>query len=59
MHSPHKISRNNKLRRYEESKQQQTQSYQDNIKELENTFSPINANKAIGIRMGLAKAVQG
>ena len=38
------------MRRYEETKVQST-SYSDGIKELENTFSPINSKKTGGVRM--------
>lgn len=49
-HSPHKLNRGNKLRRYEESKQSVNQQ---DMQELQRNFSPINSQKTFGIRIGL------
>ena len=45
-HSPHKLQRANKLRRYEESKASiNIQNVKSDASELERNFSPINSQK--------------
>jgi hypothetical protein len=52
-HSPHKLNRGNKLRRYEESKQSVNLQNNQDMQELQRNFSPINSQKTFGIRIGL------
>lgn len=49
--SPHKITKFNKLRRYEEGKN-------SDAKELERAFSPINNKKTFGVRMAASNRPQ-
>lgn len=52
-HSPHKLNRGNKLRRYEEQKSINISNQKD-MQELQRNFSPINSQKTFGVRIGLA-----
>jgi hypothetical protein len=59
-HSPHKLNRGNKMRRYEEAKNASiNMSNQKDFEELQRNFSPINSQKTFGVRIGLQNTKKG